>query len=157
VLDQTGWTSYHMHTSALPDNDIDVVIVLGDGPPLAEPIEKEPGQLTGRVLENGVGVSQARVEVCVEYIGTMYFGSTPCSGQPLTANTTTDSDGYFAISDLPTGYYYVTLRTPKGEWKVLSSRATIGGVVLPSIGGTDVLVSPGQTTTLEDMEIGESE
>jgi hypothetical protein len=146
VLDQRGWTTYHMHTSELLDNDIDDVIVLGDGPPLAEPVEKMPGKLRGHVLQSGVGVADVRVDACVEYVGMMFSGSTPCSGQPFTATTTTDDEGFFTFDDLPTGYYYVTLRTPEGKWKVLSSTLAIGG--------TDVLVSAGGVTTLEDMEIG---
>jgi hypothetical protein len=149
VLDQTGWTTYHMHTSELLDNEIDDVFVVGDGPPLAEPVEKMPGKLRGRVLQSGVGVPGVRVDACVEYVGMMFSGSTPCSGQPFTATTTTDDEGFFTLDDLPTGYYYVTLRTPEGKWKVLSSTLAIGG--------TDVLVSAGGVTTLEDMEIGSSD
>ena len=157
VLDGTQWTTYHMHTSDLPDNDVDMLIVLGDGPPLAGPLEKEPGQISGRVLENGVAVPGTTVEVCVEFLGIFFFGATPCADQPFQASTTTDDGGFFTIPNLPTGHYYVAVRSPNGEWRVLSSTTILGDVELPSIGGKDVPVSPGQTTTLEDIDIAESD
>jgi len=157
VMDGTQWTTYYMHTSELPDNDVDMLMVLGDGPPLAAPLEKEPGQISGRVLENGVAVPGTTVEVCVEYLGMFFSGATPCADQPFKATTTTDDKGFFTLPDLPTGHYYIAVRSPNGEWKVLSTTTILGDVELPSFGGTDVLVSPGQTTTLEDIELADSD
>jgi ligand-binding sensor domain-containing protein len=157
VMDGTQWTTYYMHTSELPDNDVDMLMVLGDGPPLAAPLEKEPGQISGRVLENGVAVPGTTVEVCVEYLGMFFSGATPCADQPFKATTTTDDKGFFTLPDLPTGHYYVAVRSPNGEWKVLSTTTILGDVELPSLGGTDVLVSPGQTTTLQDIELADSD
>ena len=117
------------------------------GPELPELIEKPTGSIAGSFTLNGAPMKDARVEVCMASLGMMFSSSTPCSGKPFHTITKTDADGHFQIDNLPTGYYSVTLRTPGGSWKVLSSTITIGGKM--------VLVESGKTNTLDPLNIEE--
>jgi hypothetical protein len=121
-----------MSNSDLADNDVRFVIATKDGPALPAVEEKANGSLTGTVQQaDGTPLADARVEICVETIGTTFFGDTPCSDQPFFLKTTTDTDGSFLIENFPAGYYVIITETGTGwaqlvdEFGISSERTLI--------------------------------
>jgi hypothetical protein len=115
VFDGTNWQTYLMSNSGLGDNSIKFVVVTNDGPALPAVEEKENGSLTGTVEQaDGTPLADARVEICVETIGTTFYGDTPCSNQPFFLTTTTDTEGAFLIENVPAGYYVIITETGTG-------------------------------------------
>jgi hypothetical protein len=150
VMDEKGRIlTYHMHTSDLRDDQVEQVFVMGDGPPLPELAQEEPGGLKGRITLNGQPLVKARVEVCMVDLGMFFSGATPCTGKPGLQKTTTDENGEFRFEELPEGYYSVTFRTPDGKWKVYSGALAIGA--------KPVLVSSGGLRVLDELDIKQDE
>lgn len=147
VLEKGQWTAYQMQNSGLIANHIDSLLVMGPGPRLPEYVEKAPGGLSGKLLNGGAALVNARVEVCVEEIGILYQGATPCTDQPFVQSAKTSADGHYSFKNLPPGFYTVIFQTPDGKWKVLSRGLHVGSV--------QVLVRSGETTTVEDLDISE--
>jgi len=116
VLEGGEWVAYHMHTSPLLDNVVEGILILGDGPALVGLEEKPAGSIRGQVMREGQPWAGMAVEICVEVIGNLYFGETPCSGQPYVGRATTDGDGWFTIPDVPPGYYNLIVQLSEGEW-----------------------------------------
>lgn len=145
VLENGAYTFYHMSNSGLLMNDIQHLVVLGGGPQLPEKADKETGELRGRLVDGDQPLGNARVEVCVQELGILFSGPTPCSGQPFMAATNADGEGYFSIPGLPAGYYVVTFQTPDGKWKVRSTNMSVGSVFLP--------VRPGEVNDLGNLDI----
>jgi hypothetical protein len=115
VFDGTNWQTFLMSNSGLADNDVRFVIATNDGPALPEVEEKESGSLTGTVEQaDGTPLADARVEICVETIGTTFYGDTPCSDQPFLLSAKTDTDGAFLIENVPAGYYGIITETGTG-------------------------------------------
>ena len=145
VIDERGKvTTYHMHTSPLQDNTITKLLVLGGGPPLPELVEEAPGAIRGKFLIGGQPMAKAKVEACQAPMGTIFSGSTPCSGKPFAVNTTTDENGEFILENLPEGDYSVAVRTPDG-WKTYSCNMCFGAKSVP--------VRAGETVTLDTIDM----
>ena len=145
VIDERGKvTTYHMHTCPLQDNTITKLLVLGGGPPLPELVEEAPGAIRGKFLIGGQPMAKAKVEACQAPMGTIFSGSTPCSGKPFAVNTTTDENGEFILENLPEGDYSVAVRTPDG-WKTYSCNMCFGAKSVP--------VRAGETVTLDTIDM----
>jgi sugar lactone lactonase YvrE len=145
VFDGASWQSYHMHTADLVDNDIYGLAVVGAGPALPAPLSKEAGSISGQIRREDGPVSDATVEICVEDPG-LFFSKTPCSGQPLVLQATTDADGAFTIADVPPGLYVVTVLDPSdGQWAQLSGELSFITQRVP--------VEPGQETDLGQLTL----
>ncbi len=147
VFSDDTWTVFRMDNSDLPVNDIRGVAVIADGPTLPAPVEKETGSLTGQVKNNdGSPVANADVEICVQILGTRFFGATPCSDQPFYLTSKTDSEGKFIFENVPTGYYTLVMKVGD-SWAQLTGN--IGSI------SEQVLVKPGETTDVGDITIKE--
>jgi hypothetical protein len=113
-----------MYNDNLNDNDVRAMAVIEGGPPLPEPMDKAPGSLGGQiVLKDGEPAAGATVEICVERMGSQFFGETPCSDQAFMRWTETDADGAFVFPDLPAGLYVITINTGEGSTWALSRSA----------------------------------
>jgi hypothetical protein len=104
------WTPFRMDNAELTENEFAAVAVVGDGPPLPEAETKGTGSITGVVRDGGELLADAEMEICVESLGGLYFGETPCSGQPFVRQAKTDAVGKFSVSDLPVGFYVMNIR-----------------------------------------------
>ncbi len=145
ILADTTWQVYHVHDSDIPANEVSSLGVVGNGPMLPALMTKKPGGLTGRLLRSGVGQAGLSVEICVEYVGMMYSGSTPCSNQPFHQATTTGADGRFRFSGLNAGDYVITFQDTNGKWLVLSTQW--------GLGSSSQEVRPGKTTNVGDLDL----
>jgi hypothetical protein len=141
VLSNGVWTHFRMDNADLVDNEFAAVAVVGDGPPLPAAMTKQTGSITGRVTQNDEPVANAEMEFCVEAVGGVYFGDTPCSDQPFFKKTTTDADGKFTVTDLPAGYYILTIKV-NGDW-----------ISMGAYGTDRILVEEGRETDLEELTV----
>lgn len=120
VYDGKTWTAYFMHTAGLADNDVRAASVSQAGPTLPQPLEKEKGSLTARIVDNSQQpIANAPVEICVLTIFMNFEGKTPCSNQPFMVKSQTDSDGSFTVDGLPTGYYVITVYAQGSWWQLV--------------------------------------
>ena len=148
VFDGANWQTFLMSNSSLGDNEVEFVVVTKDGPALPATEEKEKGSLAGAINKaDGTPLADAIVEICVETIGTTFFGDTPCSEQPFVLSTTTDTNGAFFFENVPTGYYVIVADTGDGSWAQLTDEF--------GISSERTLVQPGEaydfgTLTLEN-------
>jgi len=146
VYDGQNWTVYYMHNSGLNTNDITSMVVLGAGPSLPAIEEKMPGILTGQLIQDEKPLANINVEVCVEIIGYIYSGETPCSDQPFKEATITDDQGVFRFDSLPPGNYVITAQFADGTWAQLETE----------YGTTSItLVEEGLTTDVGQLIAGE--
>ncbi len=110
----TAWESRQMHNSALADNDLMLVAVLGKGPALPPAVEQNHGALAGRAeWSDGKPIAAADVQVCGVRAFDFGIGKGPCDDKPLAAKATTDAGGAFRFPDLAPGNYHFVIR-PKG-------------------------------------------
>ncbi|HKY53835.1 MAG TPA: two-component regulator propeller domain-containing protein [Anaerolineales bacterium] len=148
VFDGAKWQTYLMSNSSLADNDIEFVIVTKDGPALPATEDKENGSLTGTIHKaDGTPLAEAVVEICVETIGSTFYGDTPCSDQPVFFSTTTDANGNFSFGSIPSAYYVIVADTGDGSWAQLTDEF--------GISSERTLIQPGEqydlgTLTLEN-------
>ena len=148
VFDGAKWQTYLMSNSSLADNNVEFVIVTKDGPALPALEEKEKGSLTGTIHKaDGTPLADAAVEICVETIGSTFYGDTPCSDQPVFFSTKTDANGNFLFENIPTGYYVIVADTGDGSWAQLTDEF--------GITSERTLIQPGEqydlgTLTLEN-------
>jgi hypothetical protein len=149
ILDGTKWQSYHMSDSGLLDNEIYSLAVAAKGPPLPAPAPKQPGSLVGRLVKAGVAQAGLQVEACVQYIGMMYSGKTPCADQVFHKLTKTDADGRFAFNGLPVGKYGLALQQSNGKWLRLTDGFKIGD--------RESTVPEGGTFDFGDLEVKASD
>jgi hypothetical protein len=145
VLAGTEWQAYHMSDSDIPDDEVTSLAVLKNGPALPARRTKSPGALAGRVVKSGDAQAGLAVEICVEDLGMMYSGPTPCTGQPFLRDTRTGVDGRFRFADLPVGKYVITVQDANGKWLTLSSQF--------GIGSRRQEVRSGKTTNLGDIDL----
>lgn len=139
ILSGVRWTTYRMETAGIPANDAHVIAVMGRGPSLPTKMVKAKGTLTGRLVLNGVGQGGLTVEVCSQFVGSMFFGTSPCAGQVFHKLTVTASDGRFSVA-LPTGKYGLTYKGRNGKWVRLTDGYNIGSRVMlvPEGGSFDI-------------------
>lgn len=149
IFDGKNWTTYWMHNSELADNEIYALAISGNGPALPAPVTKGTGSLAGRVISDSLPIADSIVEACVEYLGFMFSGPTPCSDQPMSRSTKTDADGKFTITDLQPGRYTLTFEGPDKRWMRLTSSF--------GIGSRRYTVKEGETTDLKDINIAKKE
>ena len=145
VLAGSTWTSYHVHTSALPDNEIGNMAIIGRGPTLVPLLVKRTGAIAGTVVKGTAPQSGLKVEACVEFLGSLFTGSTPCSGQPLVKRGTTGANGRFTISSLPVGRYSLAIQRADGKWVRLTDQFNLGD--------RETLVNEGRTTDLGTLNL----
>ncbi|MBN1439991.1 MAG: hypothetical protein JW929_11335 [Anaerolineales bacterium] len=124
ILSGDTTTHYRMDNADLADNKIIRVAVVGNGPALPAEMTKQPGSIVGSITVGGKPLAGAEVEFCVEELGFQYVGETPCSSQPFMKKGTTDAEGNFSIADVPTGYYYITVKVEDG-WIYLYERIPV--------------------------------
>jgi len=142
-----GWQVFRMDNSDLPANDLRGVAVIADGPALPATADKETGSLTGQVKNaDGSPVGDSTVEICVEVLGTQFFGDTPCSDQPFFLTGKTDAEGKFSFEGVPAGYYTIVMQVGDG-WAQLTG--DIGGF------SEQVLVESGETSDVGDITMEE--
>lgn len=145
VYDGSSWTAYRMENADLADNDIKSLAVLAGGPALVGAATKAPGTLSGRVLDqNRNPIPNAPIELCVESLGTIFYGDTPCSTQPLVIKAQSDAEGRFTISDVPAGMYIITIFA-NGGWAQLTGQF--------SLFSERVLVEAGKETDIGDLTL----
>ena len=145
IYDGASWTSFYMHNADLVENDLHGIGILSGGPDLPAPTDKENGILSARILDSaGQPVANAPVEICVEILGPIYYGETPCSEQPFILKTQTDAEGNFSLGDLPPGYYIITVYA-KDTWAQLVGQ--FGSF------SERVLIRAGQTTNVGDITL----
>jgi hypothetical protein len=149
IFDGKAWTTYWMHNSDLADNEIYAIGVSGNGPQLPAATTKATGSIVGRILTDSVPIAGSIVIACVEYLGFMFSGPTPCSDQPMSRSTKTDADGNFTISDLQTGRYTLTFQGANKGWMILT-----GGL---GIGSKRYTVNEGKPTNLKEIDIAKKE
>jgi hypothetical protein len=147
IYNGSTWRAFRMDNADLLDNDITAVGVLNAGPPLPQPLKKELGSMSGKIVdEDGNPLGNSAIQICVESLGSMYFGETPCDGQPFLRNAIADEIGQFEFSQLPAGYYVITINTGDG-WSHLTNEY---GFV-----SERVLIIPGENTYIGEVIIGE--
>ncbi len=141
IFDGAKWHTYSMANAPLLGNDIAAVAVIGEGPELPEPLEREPGSMRGRILiGDAEPLEGAAVEICVQGIFT-YEGATPCSEQPFMRRTQTDAEGRFVFSDVPPGFYVLAVEVDD-NWNRLAGQ----------FGGSEYIpVEEGQETDLQTL------
>ncbi|MBN2550439.1 MAG: hypothetical protein JXB15_14845 [Anaerolineales bacterium] len=133
VFANGSWQAYRMDNSELVENDIWSAVVFAGGPTLPEAQDKPKGILSGQILEAGGNpLADAPVEICVEQLGSIFYGDTPCSDQPFMLKTMTDGDGRFILPDVPAGYYIITVNSGDGwaqltgQYSAFSERVLVG-------------------------------
>jgi len=126
-----------MSNSDLGDNDIRFILLTNDGPSLPALKDKATASLTGKLHDaSKKALVEARVELCVETLGTSFSGDTPCSDQPFFLTTKTDQDGAFTFENVPAGYYVIVSENGSGGWAQLSDQF--------GISSERTLVKPGE-------------
>jgi ligand-binding sensor domain-containing protein len=147
VFDGANWQTFLMSNSSLHDNDIEFVVVTKDGPALTALEEKANGSLTGKLEDaNNTPMANMRVEICVETIGSSFYGDTPCSDQPFFLSTTTDENGVFFIENVPAGYYVIVAETDTG-WAQLTDQY--------GITSEKTLIAAGEAYDIETLTLEE--
>ncbi|MFN2303000.1 MAG: hypothetical protein ACK2TV_04635, partial [Anaerolineales bacterium] len=118
VYDGQTWTGYHMHTADIFDNEADDVFVIGNGPPLPPLMEKEPGSVSGRLINPDETLySNIQVEICLHGVIIAFYGETPCASQAYHALATVNPDGSFYFSDITIGKYTLMIQLNADTWK----------------------------------------
>lgn len=117
------WEWRQMHNSALPDNDIGRVAVIGKGGALPAAKEQKPGTLSGRLewRDNGEPVKGLTVGICG--ISRGFLSRSPCEGQPHAQTTKTDGDGKFLFENAAPSSYRVVGQFGD-KWRRLPVRYT---------------------------------
>jgi hypothetical protein len=135
-----------MSNAELADQDVYALADAGAGPALGEAVEKETGSISGHlVYEDGTPLANAVLEICIETLGSTYYGDTPCSDQPFMLSGQTDADGNFTITDVPAGFYILTVQTGDDSWAQL--------VGFTGVFSERVRVDPGQNSDVEEITV----
>ncbi|MCB0993321.1 MAG: carboxypeptidase regulatory-like domain-containing protein, partial [Acidimicrobiales bacterium] len=115
VLDGDDLVGYRMDNSDLSDNRTHLVATAGPGVALPEPQEEPLAGMAGVFLDaTGSPLVGAPVEICLDAIDDNR--TTPCTGQAVVFETTTDSSGRFEFTEVPAGRYSLGVQRPTGRW-----------------------------------------
>lgn len=147
VFDGGNWQTYHMSDSPLLDDEIFSLAVEGGGPKLPAKQPKAPGSLTGRIVTNGDPIAGRSVQACVEFVGSIYAGDTPCEDQAFFRTVKTGSDGTFTFTDLPVSKYALTFQNKDGKWMRLTDGYKVGD--------KESTVTENGTTDLGDLDVAQ--
>jgi hypothetical protein len=134
-----------MSNSPLLDDEIYSLAVAGAGPKLPARQEKSPGILTGRIVKNSDPLAGRSVQACVEFVGMIFTGKTPCDDQAFFRTVKTGSDGTFTFAGLPVSKYALTFQNADGKWLRLTDGYEIGD--------KETTVSENGTTDFGDLDI----
>lgn len=144
VYDGKEWTSFHMHTSDLLDNSVFTVVAVGKGPALPAKKEKKPGTIIGTIRTGRDNVVGAKVELCSDFVPSIFRGATPCADHAYTQLVETDKEGNFTFKDVPVGRYGFVVQGPDKGW-------------IRFIGAdSKIEVNEGEETDLEVIDIGKT-
>ncbi|MEM8857907.1 MAG: hypothetical protein AAGD96_06280, partial [Chloroflexota bacterium] len=108
VIDENGEVQiFHSHTSRLPENNILLLVVYGDGPALPQKIETETGIMQGRIFLGDQPLGDSNVALCIGQASVSFLDVTknPCLDQPYLQSGLTNSEGSFVFENLPQGSY----------------------------------------------------
>lgn len=147
ILAGTKWSTYRMESAETPANDVHSIAVMGRGPSLPAKVVKAKGTLIGRLILGGVGQSGLTVEVCSQFVGSMFFGKSPCESQVFHKLGMTGADGRFSFT-LPTGKYGLTYKSKNGKWVRLTDGFKIGS--------REMLVPAGGSFDLGDLDLAKA-
>ncbi len=147
IYDGSLWTTYYMHTADLYANDIDDILIFGDGPQLSALAAKAPGSVRGRLVnQDSTAYTDAQVEICLKPVKSQFSGGTPCANQAFHALATVGTDGNFVFTDIPAGRYYLMVRVSY-SW---------GTMMDPDLSSyskdIEFEVKPGEVTQLGEIE-----
>jgi hypothetical protein len=127
-----------MDNTNIIDNDLRTITVMGEGPVLPAPQEMGQGSMKGQLFtSDDQPVAGAIIEICVERLGSRFTGETPCDGQTFVKSTTTDESGIFVLSDLPRGYYILTISPEPGQWAQLTTGSGFVSERVPIVAGEE--------------------
>ncbi len=127
VFDGKKWRNFDMSTTGMIDNDVTVLEIEGAGPELPSgPLPVKTGTLAGKVSTGTKPAAGIDVQLCVEFIGLSFNGSTPCGDQPYSKLTKTDKDGAYRFEKIPAGVYGVVFKQPSGKWARLTTTSGFG-------------------------------
>lgn len=147
ILAGTKWSTYRMESAETPANDVHSIAVMGRGPSLPAKVVKAKGTLIGRLILGGVGQPGLTVEVCSQFVGSMFFGKSPCESQVFHKLGMTGADGRFSFT-LPTGKYGLTYKSKNGKWVRLTDGFKIGS--------REMLVPAGGSFDLGDLDLAKA-
>jgi hypothetical protein len=118
VFDGKKWKAYEMTNSEIADFFISDIVVFDGGPDLPDPVDKETGSATGKVMQGQDLIANVIVEVCQKHFGQFitYYG-TPCDDENLYQKTITGVDGIYHFNDLPPGFYSSFYMVPNEGWE----------------------------------------
>ena len=118
VFDGSSWLGYHMHTADIYDNEASDIFSIGNGPPLLPLVQKEPGSVSGKLVnEEATVYADIQVEICLHGVIIQYFGATPCANQAYHALAPVNPDGSFSFSNIPAGKYTLMVQLDSNTWK----------------------------------------
>ena len=118
IYDGAAWSAFHMHTADLYENTADQVVVFGAGPQLPALLQKAPGSVSGRLINPDLTpYTGGQVELCLDRVMFMFFGSTPCSSQSFHILTSADNEGNFSFPDIPVGNYTLMIQVDSNTWR----------------------------------------
>lgn len=106
------WRSGSMEPVA---GQISTLIVRGRGPSLPEAGDVKKGGLRGRIMKDGAGVAEVKIELCES--PSMVYSRTPCTGAPTHLRGKTDAEGNFAFDDVPLGAYGIAVKSGR-KWQI---------------------------------------
>lgn len=116
VYDGADWTIYQFHTANLLMNESTRLFLLGNGPQLPPLVEKAPGSVAGRLVnETSSPFENAQVELCMGVVVGFHGEGTPCASQVYHVTDDVNPDGSFVITNVRTGDYYLMARVD-GVW-----------------------------------------
>ena len=113
IYDGVTWTIYHSYTADLYMNNISLLSVLGDGPPLPALKLKPFGSIRGKLVsETQASFADALVYICI----VQDPGPGVCANQADKVN----ADGSFIISNVPAGTYTLGFKISGKRYDLVS-------------------------------------
>jgi hypothetical protein len=151
VYDGSSWTIYHMFSSDLYSDNIDNIFVFGDGPHLPALVEKAPGSISGRLVDqNLAALGNAQVEICLHTVSDRYSGDSPCADQAYHVLKSADAGGNFLFTDIPVGRYHLMVKAFSSWFNIVVPSPYLDPYSNDSY---EFVVTPGAETRLGDIVI----